>query len=419
MNTLAILVGGGPAPGINGVIAAATIEARKHGVRVLGCYDGFKWLARGDTRHVTEIEIAEVSRIHFDGGSILRTSRENPTRSTEALRNVAEALGKLGVSHLLTIGGDDTAFAASRLAEILEGVVTLAHVPKTIDNDLPLPHEVATFGFTTACNLGKDLVMNLMEDAVTTDRWFFVPVMGRRAGHLALGIGGGAGATLTVIGEEFPEPKIPIQLLADILEGAIIKRRASGKGHGVAILSEGLAEKLDGATLGSVDRDSYGNVRLSELELGQVLKDQVSASLRARGVDVTIVAKDLGYELRCAPPGAFDIQYCRSLGYWATRFLLNGNTGAMVTIQGGKLVPIPFREMLDGQTGRIRVRYVDIESESYQTLRAYMIRLGPEDFESQGQVEALARAGHLDKSRFVERFRYLGERVSAVSSKIG
>ena len=419
MNTLAILVGGGPAPGINGVIAAATIEARKHGVRVLGCYDGFKWLARGDTSHVTEIEITEVSRIHFDGGSILRTSRENPTRSPEALRNVAEALGKLGVSHLLTIGGDDTAFAASRLAEILEGMVTLAHVPKTIDNDLPLPHEVATFGFTTACNLGKDLVMNLMEDAVTTDRWFFVPVMGRRAGHLALGIGGGAGATLTVIGEEFPEPKIPIQLLADILEGAIIKRCASGKGHGVAILSEGLAEKLDGATLGSVDRDSYGNVRLSELELGQVLKDQVSASLRARGVDVTIVAKDLGYELRCAPPGAFDIQYCRSLGYWATRFLLNGRTGAMVTIQGGKLVPIPFREMLDGQTGKIRVRYVDIESESYQTLRAYMIRLGPEDFESQGQVEALARAGHLDKSRFVERFRYLGERVSAVSSKIG
>jgi 6-phosphofructokinase 1 len=320
---------------------------------------------------------------------------------------------------LLTIGGDDTAYAASRLAEILQGTITLAHVPKTIDNDLPLPHEVATFGFTTACNLGKDIVMNLMEDAVTTDRWFFITVMGRRAGHLALGIGGGAGATLTVIGEEFPEPKIPIQLLADILEGAIIKRRASGKGHGVAILSEGLVEKLDGATLGSVERDSYGNVRLSELELGKVLKDRISASLRARGVDVTIVAKDLGYELRCAPPGAFDIQYCRSLGYWATHFLLNGKTGAMVTIQGGKLVPIPFREMLDGQTGKIRVRYVDIESESYQTLRAYMIRLGSEDFESQAQVEELARAGHLDTSRFVERFRCLVKNVAAVSSRIG
>src|SRR3990172_12308597 len=152
-----------------------------------------------------------------------------------------------------------------------------------------------------------------MEDAVTTNRWFFVTVMGRRAGHLALGIGAAAGATLTVIGEEFAEQKIPIQVLADILEGAIIKRRASGKAHGVAILSEGLAEKLDPATLGAVERDSYGNVRLSELELGRALKDLVSASLRARGVDVTIVAKDLGYELRCAPPAAFYIQYFRNL----------------------------------------------------------------------------------------------------------
>src|SRR5574341_761303 len=405
MNTLAILVGGGPAPGINGVIAAATIEARNHGVRVIGCYDGFKWLARGDTSHVTEIQIAEVSRIHFDGGSILRTSRENPTRSPESLRNVTAALGKLGVSHLLTIGGDDTAFAASRLAEILEGMAALAHVPKTIDNDLPLPHEVATFGFTTACNLGKDLVMNLMEDAVTTDRWFFVPVMGRRAGHLALGIGGGAGATLTVIGEEFPERKIPIQLLADILEGAIIKRRASGKGHGVAILSEGLAEKLDGAALGSVDRDSYGNVRLSELELGQVLKDQVTASLRARGVDVTIVAKDLGYELRCAPPGAHDIQYCRSLGYWATRFLLEGGSNAMVTIQAARLVPVPFSEMVDSTTGKIRVRYVDVKSKAYETLYAYMIRLKPEDFGAPESVASLAKAAQMTETEFVARFR--------------
>src|SRR5574337_879799 len=232
MKTLAMLVGGGPAPGINGVIAAATIEARNHGVRVLGFYDGFKWLARGDTSHVMELEIDGISRIHFEGGSILRTSRTNPAKSPETLRHVVEALDKLGVSSLLTIGGDDTAFAACRLSEVVKGRVALGHVPKTIDNDLPLPQEVPTFGYTTACNLGKDIVKNLMEDAETTDRWFFVTVMGRRAGHLALGIGGAAGATLTVIGEEFPEPTVPLQALVDILEGAIIKRRASGKGHG-------------------------------------------------------------------------------------------------------------------------------------------------------------------------------------------
>jgi 6-phosphofructokinase len=407
MSTLAILVGGGPAPGINGVIAAATIAARNRGVRVIGCLDGFRWLARGDASQVVELGIEEVSRIHFDGGSILRTSRDNPTGAPERLRNVAETLHALGVSHLLTIGGDDTAYAALRLAERVGGNVMLAHVPKTIDNDLPLPHEVPTFGFTTACDLGKDLVRNLMQDAVATNRWFFVTVMGRRAGHLALGIGGAAGATLTVIGEEFAERIIPLRLLADILEGAIIKRRAAGKGHGVAILSEGLAEKLDAATLGSVERDSYGNVRLSELQLGRVLKQEVTSSLRARGVDVTIVAKDLGYELRCAPPQALDIQYCRSLGYWATHFLLDGHSEAMVTIQGGRLTPIPFRDMLDPRTGRIRVRLVDIKSDSYQTHRGYMIRLEPEDFESPGRIEALARAGNLAQEEFVGRFRYL------------
>ncbi|PTL35560.1 6-phosphofructokinase [Candidatus Methylomirabilis limnetica] len=412
MKTLGILVGGGPAPGINGVIAAATMEARNHGVRVLGFYDGFKWLARGDVSHVIELEIDEVSRIHFEGGSILRTARENPTKSPDALRNVVEALNKLEVSCLLTIGGDDTAFAACRLSEAVQGRVAVAHVPKTIDNDLPLPQEVATFGFTTACNLGKEIVQNLMEDAVTANRWFFVTVMGRRAGHLALGIGGSAGATLTVIGEEFPEPRIPLQTLVDILEGAIIKRRASGKGYGLAILSEGLADKLDPADFGSVERDGYGNVRLSELVLGRVLKERVTESLRARGVDVTIVAKDLGYELRCAPPGALDILYCRGLGYWATRFLLDGHTEAMVTIQGGKMVPIPFQQMLDHRTGKIRVRYVDINSESYRTLRAYMIRLEPQDFETPGQIETLAHGGRLDQAEFVSRFSYLGDRRS-------
>ncbi|HEU0193427.1 MAG TPA: diphosphate--fructose-6-phosphate 1-phosphotransferase [Gaiellales bacterium] len=403
MKTLAILVGGGPAPGINAVISAATIEARNHGVRVLGCYDGFKWLALNDIDHVLELEINDTSRIHFDGGSIIRTSRTNPTQTPDGIARVAEALERLGVDHLVTIGGDDTAFAASQLARALEGL-TVAHVPKTIDNDLPLPGDIMTFGFTTACNLGKELVRNLMQDAATTERWFFVTVMGRHAGHLALGIGGAAGATLTVIAEEFPEPHIGLGRLVDVLEGSIIKRRAHGREQGVAILSEGLAEKLDPTTLGPVERDAYGNVRLAELDLGRVLKDRVTASLKSRGIDVTIVAKDLGYELRCAPPGAHDIQYCRSLGYWAVRFLLEGGGNAMVTIQAGRLVPVPFGLMMDARTGRIRVRYADVASEMYQTLSAYMIRLKPDDFDKPGAVAALAKAGNLDPAEFVRRF---------------
>jgi 6-phosphofructokinase len=401
--TLAILVGGGPAPGINAVISAATIEARNHGLRVLGCYDGFRWLVQGETHHVVELGINDLSRIHFEGGSILRTSRTNPTRTPDGIRNVADTLGRLGVNHLITIGGDDTAFTASRLAKAMPGL-TVAHVPKTIDNDLPLPGEIVTFGFTTACDLGTQLVRNLMQDAATTERWFFVTVMGRHAGHLALGIGGSAAATLTVIAEEFPEPTVGLDRLADILEGAIVKRRAMGRNHGVAILSEGLGEKLDPATFPPVERDAYGNVRLTELDLGRLAKDRVTSSLRARGLDVTIVSKDLGYELRCAPPGAYDIQYCRSLGYWATRFLIEGGSNAMVTIQAGRLVPIPFGQMMDPKTGKIRVRYVDLESEMYQTLHAYMIRLVPEDFASAESVTGLAKAANLGETELVARF---------------
>jgi 6-phosphofructokinase len=407
MKTLAILVGGGPAPGINAVIAAATIEARNRGLRVLGCEAGFKWLMQGDLSRVHELDIAGVSQIHFEGGSILRTARANPTRSPEALQHVVESLRRLDVSYLLTIGGDDTAFGTSRVAQALDGRVAVVHVPKTIDNDLPLPPEIPTFGFTTAVDLGMELVRNLMKDAATTGKWFFVTVMGRHAGHLALGIGGAAGATLTVVAEEFPERHVPIQRLVDVLEGAIVKRLVHGRDHGVALLAEGLLEKLDPQTLGSVERDAYGNVRLEELELARLLKTRVAASLAARGIGTGIVAKDLGYELRCAPPGGFDIQYCRSLGYWATRFLLDGGTEALATIQGGRLVPIPFGDLLDPATGKIRVRYADIHSEAYRTLHAYMIRLKREDFERPEQREALARAAKLSEPEFVHRFGYV------------
>ena len=404
MKKLAILVGGGPAPGINAVIAAATIEARNRGLQVLGCYHGFRWLVQGDTQHIVELDIGDVSRIHFEGGSILLTSRTNPTRSPEGVSRVAETLQRLGVQFLLTLGGDDTAFAASQIAKVLPGI-TVAHIPKTIDNDLPLPADIVTFGFTTACNLGKDLVRNLMQDAVTTERWFFVTVMGRNAGHLALGIGGAAGATLTLIAEEFPEGNISLDRIRDVIEGAIIKRRAQGREHGVVLLSEGLVARLEPETLKGIEQDAFGNVRLSELDLSRLMKDRVSASLRARDLPVTIVAKHLGYELRCASPGAHDIQYCRSLGYWATRFLIDGGSNAMVTIQAGRLVPIPFDEMIDQQTGKIKVRYVDVKSETYQVLREYMIRLRPEDLKDKAMIKKLAKAGMMSESEFANRFR--------------
>ena len=223
-------------------------------------------------------------------------------------------------------------------------------------------------------------------------------------GHLALGIGSAAGATLTIIGEEFPPGPVSLNQIADILEGAIIKRRVHGREHGVALLAEGLIERLDPDTLGQIERDPYGNIRLAELELSRVLKQRVAASLGARGIASSIVAKDIGYELRCAPPGGFDIHYCRGLGDWATRFLLEGGTEALETMQGDNFVLIPFRELIDAKTGRFRVRHVDVKSAAYEMLAAYMIRLTRADLEYPGQVSALARAGALDEGTLVRRF---------------
>ncbi|HET7438970.1 MAG TPA: 6-phosphofructokinase, partial [Nitrospira sp.] len=105
--TVGMLVGGGPAPGINSVISAVTIRSILGSCDVVGILDGFKWLMEGSTEHVRPLSIEEVSRIHFRGGSQLGTSRANPTKKAEHLDRVLSTLTKLGITRLVTIGGDD------------------------------------------------------------------------------------------------------------------------------------------------------------------------------------------------------------------------------------------------------------------------------------------------------------------------
>ncbi len=207
---LAILVAGGPAPGVNSVIGAATIRAALEGVEVIGIKDGFKWIMEGDISHIKELTIQNVSRIHFRGGSYIGIARNNPTKDKKHLENTVTSLLRLNVDKLITIGGDDTAFSALKVEEMASERIHVVHVPKTIDNDLDLPHGIPTFGFQTARHIGVEVVKNLMVDAQTTSRWYFVVTMGRKAGHLALGIGKATGATLTLIPEEFPSKVISI-----------------------------------------------------------------------------------------------------------------------------------------------------------------------------------------------------------------
>lgn len=422
---LGILVGGGPAPGINGVIGSVAIAANLRGLEVIGIYDGFKWISSPSfdpEKHTVRLEIKDVSRIHLQGGSILRTARDSLIKEgkvdAEKVANVKRAMKAMGIGYLVTIGGDDTAYSASILDSEMQGELLTAHVPKTIDNDLPLPGNMPTFGFQTARDLATQLVKNLMEDAKTTNRWYFVIMMGRSAGHLALGVGKSAGATLTIIPEEFGENKIKVEDVCDVLEGAMFKRRLLGRKDGVAIIAEGVALKLGSIEeiekiLGkSVPRDPHGHVRLAEVPLGELLKSEIERRFKERGEKITIVTKDIGYELRCAPPNAFDIEYTRELGFGAVEYLLSNEytmkqqqKGALISIVDGKLNPIPFEQIRDPQTGRTRVRTVDINSYAYRVARSFMVRLEKEDLENPDILSKLAELSGLGKDDFKKKFQ--------------
>ncbi|MGB7948361.1 MAG: 6-phosphofructokinase, partial [Candidatus Binatia bacterium] len=353
----------------------------------------------------------------------LNTSRANPTKKTEDLERVVDSMRALGIGYLVTIGGDDTMYAASQVAKYSAGKIRVCHVPKTIDNDLPLPGETPTFGFETARQYGFEIVHNIMEDSRTTNRWYFVVVMGRTAGHLALGVGKAAGATLSVIPEEFPGP-VHLETIGDLLEGAILKRQALwGRHDGVALVAEGLLERMPEEELTSIEgvrilHDSYGHLRLAELDLAYILKTLVERRFAERGQSLTIVHKTIGYELRCAPPVAFDCEYVKTLGYGAVEFLLNPDegvsqiAGALVCLVDGQLRYLRFEDLMDPKTKKTTVRGVDISKPAYKVAREYMIRLEREDFENQERLESLARAGSsressLSPQEFRRKFEHL------------
>jgi ATP-dependent phosphofructokinase / diphosphate-dependent phosphofructokinase len=416
---LGILVGGGPAPGINGVIHAATIEALNNGMEVIGIRQGFQHLMEG--RVVGQkLTFDDVTRIYSRGGSILYTSRANPTRDDALLRKCGQALIEAGISSLLAIGGDDTAYSAYRVARYADenlGVrIRTAHAPKTIDNDLPLPYEVPTFGFETARDLGARIVLNLMEDALTTQRWYLVIAMGRKAGHLALGIGRSSGATLTLIPEEWRGRKIRLQEVVDVLATSILRRLAEGRRYGLAVVAEGVIERMeieDLDQLKTAERDEHGHVRLAEINFGDVLRNAVRAEMKKLGLDMRMVSQNVGYELRCADPSPYDIDYTRAIGQAATEFLMGGGSHATITIQQGQVVPIPFDTMMDPQTGRTEVRMVDVDSAQYHSATKLMVRLGAENADDDLLISRMAGLTNLTPDQFVARFGYLmgvGER---------
>jgi 6-phosphofructokinase 1 len=365
---------------------------------------------KGDVSRVKTLSIDDVSRIHFRGGSYLGISRANPTKAHETLEETVLSLLRLEVDKLVTIGGDDTCFSSSEIERQSKGRLRVAHVPKTIDNDLDLPFNTDTFGFQTARHIGCELLENLMVDARTTHRWYFVIAMGRKAGHLALGIGKAAGATLTLIPEEFPDGPIRLKTVVDILVGSIVKRLASGRPDGVAVIAEGLVERMeeeDLAQLAGIERDAHGHVRIAEIAFGEILKERVQKRLAEFKVKTTIVAKNIGYELRCADPIPFDMEYARDLGYCAAKYLCEGGNASLISMVQSSFRAIPFETIMDRKTGRVRVRMVDINSDRYMIARRYMLRLRKDDFDDPSELAKFATVLGLSIEEFEKEFAYL------------
>jgi 6-phosphofructokinase len=370
-----IVVSGGPAPGINSVIYSSVIEANNRGYTVKGLVNGFKDITQGEPGAVIDLTSDLVSNIYNKGGSILGTSRFNPLKDQQHLDHFVAGLQRHNIDKLIVIGGEGSAYLSLKLSQ-LNGPISVVHVPKTIDNDLILPNKYPSFGFETALHQGTQIVEILREDAKTCRRWFLATTMGRKAGFLALGMGLAGSATSALIPEEFQGFSPKPEDISAILFSTIRKRLSMGKNYGVIILAEGILDCLDpgqSSALQGAVRDDMGRIRYSQVELGDVLIPPLKEMLKAAKLDVHMITKNIGYELRCCDPISFDIEYTKFLGYGAVQHLLGGNSGIMVTRDFDKLGFIPLESMA-GADGLIKSRRVDLSSDLYRVARSFMIR---------------------------------------------
>ena len=372
---LGIVVSGGPAPGINTVIWSAVLEASNRGIATVGFLNGFRGASSLEQNSWTFLTPESVADIETKGGSILGTSRFNPFHQPETKEAFLRTLKVHDVTKLVVIGGEGSAYLSHQVSQQYPGI-QIVHVPKTIDNDLILPNEYPSFGFETARSMGTSVLKTLRVDAKTTQRWFLVTSMGRKAGFLALGQGIASGSTMTLIPEEFAgkNPK-PIDVASVIFES--MKKRANiGKHYGVAVLAEGILDTLDtegDPILADTPRDELGRIRYSELELGDVLLPHLKRMCVQEDFNIQITSKNIGYELRCADPMSFDVEYTMFLGYGAVRHLCEGGTGTMVVRDFDKLGYVPLED-LALPDGSIKSRVVDLDSDYYQVARSFMIR---------------------------------------------
>ncbi|MBN1339168.1 MAG: 6-phosphofructokinase [Bacteroidales bacterium] len=363
--SIAILAGGGPAPGINTVIASAAKVFLKDGFRVIGIHDGYKGLFAMKPDMI-EFNFQMCDKIMNQGGSILQMSRYKP--KNEEFRK--DFFVSNNVRLLITIGGDDTASTANRITKYLaENNISIQniHVPKTIDNDLPLPEGQPTFGYQTAKQTGVQIAATVYEDARTSGNWFVVSAMGREAGHLAFGIGAACHYPMIIIPEMFNESRCSFNKITNLIISSILKRKILGIQYGAAIISEGVFHFMTDTEIESTGisftYDDHGHPELGNVSKAHIFNILVQRKLKELKISVKSRPVELGYELRCVTPSAFDLLYCSLLGLGIKQLFEKGLTGCMVTSDpAGNISPL-FLSDVEDEKGKVRPRLVDINSQ--------------------------------------------------------
>ena len=386
--SIVILAGGGPAPGINTVIGTLAKTFISKGFKVIGLHEGYKGIFCSSPSY-TEIDFFIADSIFNRGGSYLMMSRYRPTDEDFEQRFNLDFFTDNNVKLLVTIGGDDTASTANRITGYLRThniSIQNIHVPKTIDNDLPLPNNQPTFGYQSAKSEGTRVATIVYEDARTSGTWFIVSAMGRSAGHLTLGIGASCHYPMIVIPEMFNKTEATVDKIVRLAISSIIKRKIMNIGYGGVIISEGVFYLLSHDDLKSTgvvfSYDEHGHPELGKISKAVLFNTVLEAKLKAIGLDVKTRPIEIGYDVRCHTPVSFDITYCSQMAFGVWKLFEAGETGCMVYINAmGIATPLYLKDLQDSDTGKIMPRLVDISREKVQNVLRYMLHyITPEDY---------------------------------------
>ena len=387
---IAILTGGGPAPGMNTVVGSVAKTFLAKGYRVIGLHYGYSGLFNPNPRF-EDLDMFRVDYIFNQGGSYLTMSRFKPTDEDFEKNFNLEFFKANNIKLLVTVGGDDTASTANRIAKFLEAKqypIANIHVPKTIDNDLPLPAGMPTFGYQSAKNAGSVIGRAVYNDARTSANWFVVAAMGRSAGHLAFGIASACHYPMIIIPEMFNKTKITIDKIISLIVSAIVKRKILNMDYGAAMVSEGVFHALDQEEILKsgihFSYDDHGHPELGKVSKAEMFNTLLEKRCKALGLKVKSRPVEIGYEVRCQTPCAFDLVYCSQLGMGVYKLFSEGKTGCMVYIsQEGYVSPLYLKDLQDPETGKIPPRLVDINADKiHQVIDNLMHYITEEDYEA-------------------------------------